>query len=58
MKPEWEDYAEDVQRIGVEGGWLYRTSTWVEHASAPSEPNRGYSRWSSPVFVPRTGGAS
>jgi hypothetical protein len=52
VKPEWENYADGVERISVEGGWLYRTCSWVELPSLPSEPNKGYVHWSDPVFVP------
>lgn len=52
MKPEWEQFADDVQRIAVPGGHLYRTCSWVELSSGPGEPNRGYYHWSDPVFVP------
>lgn len=54
--PAWEPYADGVERIPVEGGWLYRTSSWVELPSGPDEPNQGYMHWSDPVFVPSPGG--
>lgn len=57
MTPKWEPYADDVQRIAVDGGWLYRTGSWVELPSDAGEPNRGYYHWSAPVFVSSTGGA-
>jgi hypothetical protein len=50
--PKWEGYAGDVQRIAVDGGWLYRTCSYVELPSGSAEPNRGYWHWSHPVFVP------
>lgn len=52
MKPEWEELADEVQRIAIPGGWLYRTRSWVELPSGSDEPNRGYWHTSGPVFVP------
>jgi hypothetical protein len=52
MSATWEAYSDDVQRIHVNGGWLYRTGSYVELPSGNGEPNRGYYHWSSPVFVP------
>lgn len=52
MTPQWEEFAPCVDRIAIPGGWLYRTSSWVELPSSPGEPNRGYNHWSDPVFVP------
>lgn len=53
MKPEWEAYAENVERVAVDGGWLYRTCSWVELPTAPEDPRDGYWHWSNPVFVPQ-----
>lgn len=55
--PAWEPYADEAERLPVEGGWLYRTSSWVELPSGSDEPNRGYWHKSDPVFVPSRGGA-
>lgn len=52
MTPEWEDYADNVRRIAVPGGWLFRTCAWVELPTGPDEPNNGFWNWSDPVFVP------
>lgn len=51
MEPRWEQFADDVHRIAVSGGHLYRTGAWVELPSGSAEPNRGYYHWSDPVFV-------
>lgn len=52
MGPEWEAFAEHVERIAVPGGHLYRTCSWIELPSGSDEPNRGYWHWSDPEFVP------
>lgn len=52
-RPEWESYADGVERIAVPGGWLFRTCSWVELATGPNEERDGYHHWSDPVFVSR-----
>lgn len=52
MESKWEQFADEVRRIAVPGGHLYRTAAWVELPSGSDEPNRGYWHWSDPAFVP------
>jgi len=48
----WEPYADGVECIKVPGGWLFRTSSWVELPTLDGCPRDGYWHWSDPVFVP------
>lgn len=52
MEPKWENFADEVQRIAIPGGHLYRTASWVEMPTDPETARDGYWHWSGPVFVP------
>jgi hypothetical protein len=39
-KPEWEDFAEGVSRMKIDGGWLYITPKGLVFVPDPPEDSR------------------
>ena len=54
--PSWKRVGDDLQRIAVPGGWLYRHVTqWTFRADSMSFTGSGNWTpvWSAPCFVPK-----